>query len=234
MSSQWYYVENDFEVGPVDEATIRGKVRDGVVGPRDQVWRDDLPDWVEARTLTDLFPDSGPANAEPGPVATPPNGTGPLADRLQRSVADPSDVDGYEYASFWQRLVATFVDNFLLRIAGIVIGIVVAMTASRQFANSDAFGAVLIVVGLFINMLYFGFFEGSSKQATPGKMAMSLIVTDLNGNPAGAGRCMLRYVASLLSTVLLLIGYLIQPFTPRKQALHDLICGTLVYRRPKA
>jgi uncharacterized RDD family membrane protein YckC len=37
-----------------------------------------------------------------------------------------------------------------------------------------------------------------------------------------------RWAARYLSFLLLLVGYLMQPFTARKQALHDLIAGTVV------
>ncbi len=35
----------------------------------------------------------------------------------------------------------------------------------------------------------------------------------------------------ILSTVILFIGFLMAGFTQRKQALHDILCGTLVVDR---
>jgi type IV pilus assembly protein PilA len=42
------------------------------------------------------------------------------------------------------------------------------------------------------------------------------------------GRATGRYFARILSLLIFYIGYLMQPFTERKQALHDMISGTVV------
>jgi len=67
--------------------------------------------------------------------------------------------------------------------------------------------------------------------ATPGKLALGLRVTDLDGRPTGFWRASARYVARILSNLTLGAGYLMVAFTARKQALHDLVAGTLVQRR---
>lgn len=67
-------------------------------------------------------------------------------------------------------------------------------------------------------------------QATPGKRALGLIVTDYNGQRITYLRAFGRYWANLLSTLILLIGYIMVAFTERKQGLHDIICSTLVVR----
>ena len=70
----------------------------------------------------------------------------------------------------------------------------------------------------------------SEWQATLGKKAFGIIVTDKNGKRLSYQKAINRYAASLLSGLLLLIGYLVQPFTARKQTLHDIFCGTLVVK----
>ncbi len=40
-----------------------------------------------------------------------------------------------------------------------------------------------------------------------------------------------RHLATLLSSAIFFIGYLIQPFTRKRQALHDIIASTLVLRK---
>jgi uncharacterized RDD family membrane protein YckC len=52
-------------------------------------------------------------------------------------------------------------------------------------------------------------------------------VVDLTGESADFCACERRALARWLNT-LTGIGYLMVPFTPRKQALHDLIAGTVV------
>ena len=68
-------------------------------------------------------------------------------------------------------------------------------------------------------------------QATPGKLAFGIEVTDLAGARIGLGRAIARYFAVLLSYLTLCIGFALAGWTRRRQALHDLICGTLVVNR---
>ncbi|GAN67557.1 RDD family protein [Acetobacter orleanensis] len=79
--------------------------------------------------------------------------------------------------------------------------------------------------------LYFILFESSRFRATPGKRLCQLEVTTLDGARISIGRATLRFlIKALLSFPLLYIGVLMVAFTRRKQALHDLIAGTLVIR----
>ncbi len=82
-----------------------------------------------------------------------------------------------------------------------------------------------------IGCLYYTFFEASAWQATPGKRIMRLYVADLNGQRLTFGRALLRNIARQISGVFF-IGYLMTGFTEKKQALHDIIAGSLVLRRP--
>jgi Tfp pilus assembly major pilin PilA len=73
--------------------------------------------------------------------------------------------------------------------------------------------------------------ESSVQQATLGKMALGIRVTDGQGRRVSFGRATGRHFAKLLSGLILLIGYLMAGFTVRKQALHDMIAGCLVVNR---
>jgi uncharacterized RDD family membrane protein YckC len=61
-------------------------------------------------------------------------------------------------------------------------------------------------------------------------MALSMKVTDLQGNRISFARATGRHFAKYISAMILLIGYIMAGFTERKQALHDMIAGTLVRR----
>lgn len=76
--------------------------------------------------------------------------------------------------------------------------------------------------------LYYAFQEAGQYQATIGKRAMGLIVTDLEGYPITFGRATGRYFAKGLSSMTLGIGYIMAGFTPKKQALHDMVASTMV------
>ena len=89
----------------------------------------------------------------------------------------------------------------------------------------------LTLMSLLLNLAYFGLLESSRWQATLGKLACRLRVTDEAGRRIGLGRAIGRNLAKYLSALTLGIGFLMVGWTRRKQGLHDLIAGTLVLRR---
>lgn len=56
MNADWFYAKDDQRLGPVSEQELKGLATDGKLRPNDLVWRDGMPDWVEARTQAVLFP----------------------------------------------------------------------------------------------------------------------------------------------------------------------------------
>jgi uncharacterized RDD family membrane protein YckC len=79
--------------------------------------------------------------------------------------------------------------------------------------------------------LYYILFESSRLQATPGKLACHMRVTDLAGRKISPGRAAGRYFGHILSFMLMGLGCLMVLWTRRKQALHDMLAGTCVIRR---
>jgi uncharacterized RDD family membrane protein YckC len=103
------------------------------------------------------------------------------------------------------------------------------LTPEQAFAFLGSYMSIAMFAAA-IDWLYFSLMESSSKQATLGKLALGLRVTGNNGRRISFGRATGRYFAHFLTNLTLLIGYVIQVFTSRRQALHDLIAGTLVTR----
>ena len=62
-------------------------------------------------------------------------------------------------------------------------------------------------------------------------MALQLQVTDMDGNRISFMRATGRHFGKIISNMTILIGYIMAGFTERKQALHDIIAGCLVYRK---
>jgi uncharacterized RDD family membrane protein YckC len=54
------------------------------------------------------------------------------------------------------------------------------------------------------------------------------VVTDLEGNRITFGRATGRYFGKYLSSLILLIGFIMAAFTEKKQALHDIMAGCLL------
>ena len=70
--------------------------------------------------------------------------------------------------------------------------------------------------------------DSSSIQGTVGKMAIGIIVTDMDGQRITFARATGRHFAKIISGIILGIGYIMAGFTVRKQGLHDIIAKTLV------
>ena len=65
-------------------------------------------------------------------------------------------------------------------------------------------------------------------QATPGKRAFNIRITDLEGKPLTVARSMARLAASIPSLAFLGLGFVVAAWTRRRQAAHDLVARTLV------
>ncbi len=157
------------------------------------------------------------------------------------------------YASFGQRLVAIIIDSIIIwllqmfiivpLLAAIGIGAAGGMSTMDMEDPEQVGGMVAVImamagtyfiVAMAVQILYFTFMESSKTQATVGKLAMGIKVTDLNGNKLDFGKAFVRNLCRLLSNLTFLIGYIIAAFTEKKQALHDIIAGTLVVKKDQA
>jgi uncharacterized RDD family membrane protein YckC len=142
------------------------------------------------------------------------------------------------YAGFWLRFVAYIIDSIVMMIGagcvGAIIGGVIGVTfAAAGFSQNDLEMIAELagyVIGVVVGWLYYAMMESSTYQATLGKMALSLRVTDTEGRRISFARATGRHFAKILSAILLLIGYIMAGFTEKKQALHDMIADCLVLR----
>ncbi|WP_424244534.1 putative RDD family membrane protein YckC/Tfp pilus assembly protein PilE [Elusimicrobium posterum] len=142
------------------------------------------------------------------------------------------------YAGFWKRAVAYVIDTVILSfVSGIlffIVGIFIAGSGIASGGNSEPAPqeiAVLLLayaVMILVTFLYFPIMESSKMQATVGKAAMSIKVTDLNGNKLSFWHALGRAFAKIISNLTFCIGYIVAGFTEKKQALHDMVASTLV------
>jgi uncharacterized RDD family membrane protein YckC len=152
------------------------------------------------------------------------------------------------YAGFWLRLLAYLIDHILL---GVVLGVAVMLAIAAMGVNyfrgmieglraggdeyvfavvSDIFVALLFAFA--VSWIYHAWMESSEYQGTLGKMALGLIVTDMNDRRVTFGRASGRFFARIISNLIPLeIGYIMAGFTEKKQALHDMIASCLVLRK---
>ena len=125
-------------------------------------------------------------------------------------------LSGVEYAGFWMRFLAIFIDGLILLVPNIVLA-----------AAVDAPGNTLLSIAL--GLIYtVGFW--SAQGATPGKMIMGIEITKANGEEIDFGTALLRYIGYIASAITLGIGHLMIAFTGQKRGLHDYIAGTVVIK----
>jgi uncharacterized RDD family membrane protein YckC len=182
----------------------------------------------EKRSQTDAF------DEEDFSLTKPPKRSLPPPDPL--SMSRPSHMI---YAGFWYRFLAWLIDIVILGVVQGTLGMIVLMvSAVFAFRGGDFsaasfaffFGAygVVVLASIVVSLLYFALSESSRWQGTLGKLAMGLKVTDADGHRLSFPHALMRYVSHIASNLTLGIGYVLNVFTPRQQALHDLIASTLV------
>ena len=152
------------------------------------------------------------------------------------------------YAGFWLRLVAYIIDAILLLLgfatliglaaailgAGFLHGLSENMAGAGNFVAPIAISVILMCIFACLaeGWIYYAWFESSSYQATPGKLALGLFVTDMEGRRITFARASGRFFAKIITGLIpLFIGYIMAGFTAKKQALHDMIASCLVLRR---
>jgi uncharacterized RDD family membrane protein YckC len=181
--------------------------------------------------------EQAPAAMQP-PAATMP--TQPYQPILPPPVPPAEAAAPVPYAGFWRRLAAFLIDTVLLAAASYAVGFVLVLFAfasvfaAGQSLSDDKLTGITIgayVIEVVLVWLYYAGLESSPWQATIGKRVMRLAVTDVEGRRISFARATGRYFAKLLSVLTLFIGFVIAAFTRRKQALQDLLAGTLVYQR---
>ena len=156
------------------------------------------------------------------------------------------------YAGFWLRVVAAIIDGLIIGIPFVVIAVVIfasALPMIRNFGSEPNPNPFLLIslffprllllaaLGLAGTWLYWSLLESSSWQATLGKKALGLYVTDLTGAPISFGRASGRFFAGRgiayvpsIGGLYFLVDCIMAGVTEKKQALHDMIAGCLVQR----
>ncbi|HZB15383.1 MAG TPA: RDD family protein [Chryseolinea sp.] len=154
------------------------------------------------------------------------------------------------YAGFWLRFAAYVIDYIIIYVVQSFVFIPVLGVLGISFASkmdsmdnmSDAesmgmamgFAAVMAATALLttiIAILYWSIMESSKYQATVGKMALGLKVSDVDGQNLDFVKSLIRNVCKIISGMILGIGYIMAGFTEKKQGLHDIIAGTLVVKK---
>jgi uncharacterized RDD family membrane protein YckC len=121
-----------------------------------------------------------------------------------------------EAAGFWRRFVAALID-------GLVVGVV--ETILRLVLGGFGTG-----LGVIVSFGYYTYFHGSTGQ-TPGDAALAIRVLDIETREViGYQRAFIRCLVSIVSGLVIALGYLWMLWDPRKQTWHDKAANSLPIR----
>jgi len=218
----WFYAQNNQQHGPVTAEALVSMLQQGHVQPADLVWREGMANWQPASTVPELGAATPAINPSLG-YFNPALGSG----------APPI------YAGFWLRFAAWIIDWVLLTFVGVILNMAMGLERPMFGHHGAPFSPFTLglltmqsMMGWITGWLYYSLMETSKFQGTLGKMALGLIVTDLSGNPINFGRATGRFFGKILSSLVFAIGYMMAGWTQQKQALHDIMAGCLVLRKP--
>jgi uncharacterized RDD family membrane protein YckC len=169
-----------------------------------------------------------PPGYTPPPGQTPPPGWTPQP--APGMGQGPYQYAGWKpYAGFWRRFAAIIIDGIVLNIGLSIVNYGILGAALGW--GGDGRSTVFDLIRVAALWLYFTLMEASPNQGTLGKMALGIVVTDMDGQRISWGRANARFWSKILSYVTIMIGFIMAGFTAKKQGLHDMIAATLVVRK---
>jgi len=175
--------------------------------------------------------------------------------KTSAATQDRTETSTTNYAGFWSRAGACVIDCVLLAVLVMMLRFVVAASDGALSWGFCWLAEVLIYWG------YFALLHSSEWQATFGKRALGVFVTDTDGRRLSLARASRRYLVMVAYPFIVgvVAGYrwglegwtghpvevallafwiitgssffLVAAFTRKRQAFHDMIVGTLVLKK---
>ena len=154
---------------------------------------------------------------------------------MEHSYNQPSDIFPEQpltvYAGFWQRLAASILDGLIVGVPVGILGYIIEDRSEPATGLFEIYASPGNLLNIVAAWLYASLLESSPAQATIGKKALGIKVTDTNGQRISFGRATGRHFGKIISTIILLIGYFMMLWDDRNQTLHDKMADTLIVKR---
>lgn len=251
--TEWYFADGQDRQGPLSADDMRQRFQRGDITLATLVWREGFAQWallseavdeLQLQNLASAASNLGSGIDLRGDYTAIDNGTAPLpgtgggtyspytAPAAATGYANAAVVNGQDvvYAGFWKRYAAYFIDYILLTVVTLPLSMIINLTGAGSGNESVQVALTLVVMllSMVISIGYYAGFHASRGGATLGKMAVGIKVVRGNGERISFLRAFCRYLATIVSSLILMIGFIMAAFTERKQALHDMMCDTLV------
>lgn len=251
-----YYADGNRQVGPIDKGELQSLIKARKINSQTLVWQPGMEKWEQLGLLVRRKTQSRSRSVQPAPASTTNRQSRcsecggafsedemiRFADNwvcaackpiLVQKIKEGVTVAGVmEYAGFWIRLGAWFIDWIILAIASSLVYLPLSFMGFFSFDQPAAFAAIQLFSALlnFIIPAAFDTWFVGKYAATPGKMACKLKVVMADGGRVSFARAMGRHFAKYISGLILGIGYIMAGFDDQKRSLHDRICDTRVVK----
>jgi uncharacterized RDD family membrane protein YckC len=253
----WYYVENGQQQGPVTEADFQGLQRTGKITGDTLVWREGMAEWLP---LTQVAGGGVATATAPNPAVSevvcsecgkifPANevirygakavcaGCKPIfVQKLREGVNVSATMD---YAGWWTRFAAYFLDGIITGVAGAIVGAVIGgviggiagASGGGRLTRETILTIQFVSMGLnfILGVSYHVFFVGKFG-ATPGKMLCKIRIVNADGSKVSYAKALGRYFGYFVSGIICSIGFLMASWDDEHRALHDRMCNTRVIK----
>ena len=249
-----YLEHNGEQFGPFTLTQAKQYIGEGRFDASDLGWIEGMGDWqpiAEIPALCDALMTKEPEVVPPiAPAYVPVQSfTQPGLQPLPVSPYPPPTFQGYapertsesEFASFSRRAAAFGIDAAIaatvMSFAAVTFVFIFGLGMTSLGASFvDETTNLALAFAFFIMLLciwigYFAFFHTTNSMAGPGKMIFGLTVVDLQGRRLAFPQSFWRECVRVLASLVLFLTYFTQPFTARRQTVHDLLSNTLVLRK---
>jgi uncharacterized RDD family membrane protein YckC len=240
------YLERDNQqFGPFTEAVARQHISEGRFRSHDRGWIEGMPEWADISAIPALANALHANHSAPPPPASTSFAsahTAPVFSAYSTALAPAtSEIVGHDAveAGFWRRSAALIIDLVMVMI---VLGILSIPFAILGFNGFRTFGVLFEFTGfsgspeswfgaLFMAG-YFAFWHASVYAASPGKMLFGVVTLNAQTHQRiELPQAIIREIARIIAVIPLGLSYWFQPFTQRRQTLHDMVAGSVVLRK---
>jgi uncharacterized RDD family membrane protein YckC len=239
----WYYALNGAQQGPVSEQQLMQLAASGTINATTLVWREGLPEWQQFSVALPAATGTAAADApQIGGYAVPEGQKDIVVQQMREGVA-PQFVGAMQYAGFWIRFAARFIDGLIMQVVSWIImlpfGAVMQAVMPKpgvepkpeDMIKMFAALAPIIAISMTVAIVY-DVFMVVKYGGTLGKLAVGIKIVNDDGTKIRMGRAIGRFFAHIVSALTCYIGYIIAGFDSEKRALHDHMCSTrVIYKK---
>jgi len=145
---------------------------------------------------------------------------------------------GHKPAGFWIRFLAAFIDGILTSIIAWIVAVLINdqnyfNNLNFSSGNPSFYTTSEVLSNLIYGVVFIIIFTASHFRGSPGKLICRIQVLNPDMTQISIPKSIGRYFARILSTIPLLIGFMMAGWNREKKALHDIIASTRVVYKQK-